>query len=145
MILDSIGCIQLLGFLLFLVELLCSMVHLRFSLWVVSCKIAVPETLWVFASWHRFGHQGMACGCSPPWFASLLVTPLCYLGAHYGFSLFRVGVGCALRVSPVVTRLTVYRRPQVMRPGRNWATKEQTYLWQTGSSSDTCSGSSRHI
>ena len=23
-----------------------------------------------------------------------------------------------------------------MRPGRNWATKEQTYLWQTGSSSD---------
>ena len=28
----------------------------------------------------------------------------------------------------------------IMRPGRNWATKEQTYLWQTGSSSDACSG-----
>ena len=31
----------------------------------------------------------------------------------YGFSHRRVGVGYALRVSPVVTRLTVYRRPQV--------------------------------
>ena len=33
----------------------------------------------------------------------------------------------------------------MMRPGRNWATKEQNYLWQTGSSKDTCSGSMRHI
>ena len=31
----------------------------------------------------------------------------------YGFSHRRVGVGYALRVSPVVTRLKVYRRPQV--------------------------------
>ena len=31
----------------------------------------MPEALWVVVSWNRFGHQG---GCSPPWFASLLVT-----------------------------------------------------------------------
>ena len=43
----------------------------------------------------------------------LLVNLFCYLGAHYGFSHRREGVGYALRVSPVVTRLTVYRRPQV--------------------------------
>ena len=32
-----------------------------------------------------------------------------------------------------------------MRPGRNWATKEQTYLWQTGSSNFNCSGSMGQI
>ena len=75
----------------------------------------MPDLLWVLVFLNSFGHQGMACGCFPPWFASLLVTLLCYLGAHYGFSHRRVGVGYALRVSPVVTRLTVYRRPQVAR------------------------------
>jgi hypothetical protein len=34
---------------------------------------------------------------------------------------------------------------KIMRPGRNWATKEQTYLWQTGSSNFNCSGSMRQI
>ena len=97
-----------------LAEQLCSIVDLvRFSLGsflgILQCKVRCL----VFMAWNSFGHQGMACGCSPPWFASLLVTLLCYLGAHYGFSLCRVGVGYALRVSPVVTRLTVYRRPQV--------------------------------
>ena len=32
-----------------------------------------------------------------------------------------------------------------MRPGRNWATRSQNYLWQTGSSNLDCSGSMRHI
>ena len=34
---------------------------------------------------------------------------------------------------------------QVMRPGRKRATKEQTHVWQTGSSSDTCSGPTGEI
>ena len=38
----------------------------------------------------------------------------------------------------------VIMRP-VMRPGRKRATKEQTYLWQTVSSSGTCSGSLHEI
>jgi hypothetical protein len=108
MILVSIGCVWILGFF-------CGAFVFHGSLgsvepWFVPWKIALPDALWEVVSWNHFGHQG---GCSPPWFASLLVTLFCYLGAHYGFSPFRVGVGCALRVSPVVTRLTVYRRSQV--------------------------------
>ena len=70
----------------------------------------------------------------------MFVLLCCVLCAAFGLSQRRVGVGYALRVSPVVTRLTVYRRPQVMRTGRNWATNEQNYIWQTGSLSDACSG-----
>ena len=33
----------------------------------------------------------------------------------------------------------------IMQPGRNWATKSQNYLWQTGSSNFNFSGSMRHI
>ena len=43
---------------------------------------------------------------------------------------------------PAETRLTVHSWLQIMRPGRNWATKEQNYVWQTGSASDACSGCS---
>ena len=32
-----------------------------------------------------------------------------------------------------------------MRPGRNWATKEQTYIWQTGSSTATQPRARAHI
>ena len=43
----------------------------------------------------------------------LFVLLCCVLCTASGLSQRRVGVGYALRVSPAVTRLTVYRRPQV--------------------------------
>ena len=114
MFLFSIGCILLLGFYAYY-EQLCSMVHLvGFSRGLFHGRL--PDALWVLVFFYSFGHQGMVCGRSPRWFASLLVTLLCYIGAHCGFSPCRLGVGYALRVPPVVTRLTVYRRPQVGLP-----------------------------
>ena len=83
--------------------------------WCVSEKIAIPGAFRVLVSLNSFAYQGMACSCSPPCFVSLLVTLLCYLAVHYCYSHCHVGVSYALRVSPVVTRLTVYRRPQVTR------------------------------
>ena len=84
--------------------------------WCVSEKIAIPGAFRVLVSLNSFAYQGMACSCSPPCFVSLLVTLLCYLAVHYCYSHCHVGVSYALRVSPVVTRLTVYRRPQVDEP-----------------------------
>ena len=50
---------------------------------------------------------------------------LCFRVRSHGVSEPHVGVGYALRVSPAVTRLTVYRRPQVFGthqvPDRNAA------------------------
>ena len=83
--------------------------------WCVSEKIAIPGAFRVLVSLNSFAYQGMACSCSPPCFVSLLVTLLCYLAVHYCFFHCHVGVSYALRVSPVVTRLTVYRRPQVIK------------------------------
>ena len=37
--------------------------------------------------------------------------------------------------------MTVYRRPQVMRPGKEACLSEQNYVWQGGPSNVTCSGS----
>ena len=44
-----------------------------------------------------------------------LILLACFSVPSHCFSQRRVGVGYALRVSPAVTRLTVYRRPQVTR------------------------------
>ena len=51
--------------------------------------------------------------------------------------------GIALRVTPAVTRLTVYRRPQVMRRGMKSCPMKQAYLWHGGASNMKCSGSAR--
>ena len=47
----------------------------------------------------------------------------------------------AQRVPPAVTRLTVDRWPQVMRPGQNRRPWYQNYLWHGGASIATCSRS----
>ena len=78
-------------------------------------------------------------------FTMALILLACFSVPSHCFTQSRVGVSYALRVSPAVTRLTVYRRPQVMRPGRNWATKEQNYVIQMRSSILNCSDSTSQI
>ena len=96
-----------------LVEQLCSMVHLvGFSPvhFMDDCNAIRVAGTRVFEQLWSSG-DGM-------W---LFPTLVCLIAGHSvvlswcacGFSHRRVGVGYALRVSPVVTRLTVYRRTQV--------------------------------
>ena len=83
---------------------------------VRSWKIAVPDSLCVLR--FRTGLVIRGRHVAVPYLGlPLLVNLFCYLGAHYGFSHRREGVGYALRVSPVVTRLTVDRRRLVGREG----------------------------
>ena len=57
--------------------------------WVVGCLTSECScsVLVVFCCWDLM----LLLVDSPPWFASLLVTLLCYLRAHYGFSHRSVG------------------------------------------------------
>ena len=69
----------------------------------------------------------------------------CMCSLFHSLSQRRVGDSYALRVSPAVTRLTVYRRPQVMREGRTWVTQRGKLCGGIVASNGACSGCVRQI
>ena len=81
-----------------------------FSL-VCFLEIALPDALWVARVFKQFSSG------DDMWLFPILVWLIAgqydVVFEHDGFSHRHVGVSYALRVSPAVTRLTVYRRPQV--------------------------------
>ena len=95
----------------------CAAAQLVVLLWVrlrsMWCELfATCVTCFVLASWFVVPPVLSCSVCSEVWLVSFVFL-IAYI--FNGFSQWRVVVGYALQVSPAVTRLTVYRRLQVLK------------------------------
>ena len=69
----------------------------------------------LFGCWARYSFDSFGSVWRFMLSMALILLVFLILSVFHCLSQRRVGCGHALRVSPAVTRLTVYRRPQVMR------------------------------